>query len=153
MNPEAVQGYHYERVVIDTNVLISAALSPKGVPAQLLDQVLYMGALVFSEYTFAELESRLWKPKFDRYLSLTIRRQLLHDFSASAVWVQISSNLAEQTYSRDPDDDKLVQAAIAGAVTRLISGDDDLLCLGSIDAIQTISPRQALDEILDHKKS
>jgi predicted nucleic acid-binding protein len=40
--------------------------------------------LVFSQATFDELESRLWRPKFDRYLDLETRRLLLHDFNAVA---------------------------------------------------------------------
>lgn len=39
---------------------------------------------VFSAATFAELEARLWKPKFDRYLSMEIRRAILHDVNAAA---------------------------------------------------------------------
>ena len=34
------------------------------------------GIPVFSAATFAELETRLWKPKFDRYLSMESRRAI-----------------------------------------------------------------------------
>jgi uncharacterized protein len=70
----------YRRVVIDTNVLISAALSPAGASALLVDCLLQQSQLVFSEQTFDELATRLWKPKFDRYLSLERRQLLLNDF-------------------------------------------------------------------------
>ena len=53
----------FARVVVDTNVLLSAALSPRGAPAELVDKLLAEGRLVFSRVTFAELESRIWKPK------------------------------------------------------------------------------------------
>ena len=74
----------YARVVVDTNVLLSAALVPEGVPARLLDWLLAHSRLVFSSTTFAELETRLWKPKFDRYVSIEQRKRLLHDLKASA---------------------------------------------------------------------
>ena len=54
--------------VVDTNVWIGAALPPTGAPAQVLRLVLLRGIVVFSEATFAELETRLWKRKFDRYI-------------------------------------------------------------------------------------
>ena len=94
-----------QRVVVDTNVWISAALSRQGLPARLLQHVLAHHLAVFSTATFAELESRLWRPKFDRYLSMEIRRRILHDLSATAHWVEIPSASALQRYSRDPDDD------------------------------------------------
>ena len=68
---------HRLKVVIDTNVWISAALSQTGAPAQVVRHVLQHGVPVVSRQTFAELESRLWKPKFDRYLSIDLRRELL----------------------------------------------------------------------------
>lgn len=68
---------HYGQVVIDTNVLLSAALSPSGVPAILVDRLLEIGKLVFSAATFAELEARIWLPKFDRYLPIERRRLIL----------------------------------------------------------------------------
>ena len=54
-----------KRVVVDTNVWLSAALSPTGAPSQVLRGVLAHGVPVFSDATFAELEARIWKPKFD----------------------------------------------------------------------------------------
>jgi len=145
---KAEQALHpaYRRVVIDTNVLLSAALLPNSVPARLLDHILSQGALVFSEETFAELETRIWKPKFDRYLSIERRQQLLHDFNASALWVDVPMGI-RQRHSRDADDDKLIHTARAAGVMRLISGDDDLLCLHPLHGIDIITPRMACDEI------
>ena len=57
MKVSQVTAQTYARVVIDTNVLLSAALSPNGVPATLVDCVLEFGSLVFSNATFAELEA------------------------------------------------------------------------------------------------
>ncbi len=137
----------WQLVVVDTNVLISAALSPQSVPAQLLQHLLSNSILVFSHATFAELESRLWKPKFDRYLSIETRHALLHDFSAAAYWVEIDPQLAKCSWSRDPDDDHFIRAARQCRAQRLISGDQDLLCLGQIEALKICTPRDALEEL------
>ena len=117
------------QIVIDTNVLISAALSPDGVPANLLARALTDHRLVFTSATFAELESRLWKPKFDRFFNLEERKAVLHDVSAAAVWVDVPQNIADVTYSRDADDDMFIHAAIAAEASLLITGDQDLLVL------------------------
>ena len=49
-----------DRVVVDTNVLISAALRPHGPPRAVVDAVRSTNRLtLFSNETFAELRSRL----------------------------------------------------------------------------------------------
>ena len=132
------------RVVLDTNVLISAALLPQSVPARLLQHVLVHSRLVFSQATFAELETRLWKPKFDRYVSLDMRRHLLSDLSAVAEWVE-PTNTAR--HSRDVDDDAFIHAAIEGGAGWLVSGDEDLLVLGRVQAVEMIRPAEAAARI------
>ena len=117
------------QIVIDTNVIISASLSPDGAPANLLAKALTDHHLVFTSATFAELESRLWKPKFDRYINLEERKAVLHDISAAAVWVEVPQNIAGATYSRDADDDMFIHAALAAEAALLITGDQDLLVL------------------------
>lgn len=138
---------HYALVVVDTNVLLSVALAPTGVPAMLVDRLLQAGKLVFSDRTFAELDARIWQPKFDRYLPIERRRRLLREASAAAYWVDVASALSTCRYSRDPDDDAFVHAAIAAAASRLVTGDNDLLCLNPLDDLRILSPRQALDEL------
>jgi uncharacterized protein len=134
------------RVVIDTNIWICAILSTKANPAQVAARAAGSLAHVFSQDTFSELETRIWKPKFDRYVSRETRQLLLHDVSASANWVEIPPTLASQTFSRDPNDDKFVHAALASRAQWLITGDDDLLVLGSVNGIQILSATQALAE-------
>jgi uncharacterized protein len=130
-----------QRVVIDTNVLISAALIAQSAPAQVVQLALQRGRVVFSEATFAELESRLWRAKFDRYLTLEARKSLLHDWRAVADWVKPTGSTR---YSRDTSDDLFIHAAQAGGALLLISGDRDLLDLGVVDHIAILAPAQAL---------
>jgi putative PIN family toxin of toxin-antitoxin system len=137
----------YARVVVDTNVLLSAALAPRSAPAALVDRVLLAGRLVFSQTTFAEFETRIWKPKFDRHLSVEIRRRLLRDFNASALWVEPTHEVASQAFSRDRSDDPFIHAALAADARRLITGDDDLLRLHPLGELQILTPRAALDEL------
>jgi uncharacterized protein len=133
-----------QRVVIDTNVWISAALVPKGVPAQLVAHVLAHGVPVVTANTVAELRSRLWKPKFDRYITLEQRQALLHDLEACAFWAEVQPSIRQQTFSRDPNDDPFVHAALASQAQWLVTGDDDLLVLASTLPFAIVKPAQAL---------
>ena len=55
-----------ERVVLDTNVLISALLQPTGSPRAVVNAIKAAnGVLLFSDETFHELRARLFRPKFD----------------------------------------------------------------------------------------
>ena len=133
------------RVVIDTNVWISAVLSSKGATASVVLRAIKGTSHVFTRQTFSELESRIWKPKFDRYVSIETRQLFLHDVGSSANWVKIPAGLESETYSRDIDDDKFVHAAIASK-SLCITGDDDLLILGSVKGIRIVSPAQAIGD-------
>ncbi len=128
------------RWVIDTNVLISAALSSKGAPAKLVQFCLEHGALVFSPATFGELKTRIYKPKFDLYISLEFRDQLLHDFNASAVWIELDK---VGKYCRDRDDNVLIETALQSKADLLISGDQDLLTAKPVKNVRIVSPAQA----------
>jgi uncharacterized protein len=135
------------KVVVDTNVLLSAALSPTGAPAALLAWLLAHASLVLSKATLSELQTRIFKPKFDRYLSLETRKRILHDLSAAALWIEVDADLTAQRFCRDPDDDAFIHAAIAADACAIVSGDADLLVLDAIGAIRILTPRMALDAI------
>jgi putative PIN family toxin of toxin-antitoxin system len=135
---------HRLKVVIDTNVWISAALSPDGPPAAVVRHTLRHGVPVLSPPTFAELENRLWKPKFDRCLSMDQRRALLGNLNGAALWVDIPPDLAAQRHSRDPDDDVLIHTALAAGAAWLITGDLDLLTIAPINGLQVCTPADAM---------
>jgi uncharacterized protein len=136
-----------KRVVLDTNIWLSAAISSSGAPAQVVRRVLQMGVPVFSKATFAELEARIWKPKFDRYLSLETRRAILHDANAVAHWVDIPADLATQTYSRDPNDDKFIHTALAASAAWLVTGDQDLLVVETPLPVRILTAGEALLDV------
>src|SRR5438046_753889 len=115
-----------ERVVLDTNVLISAVLSPLGKPFACLDWVLDNATLIVSRELLEELETRLARPKFSKYVDDSRRRAFVADLSLSAVQVELSGAV---TVCRDPEDDKLLEITIVGRADCLVTGDQDLLTL------------------------
>lgn len=125
-------------VAIDTNVWISGMLTRAGVPALLTRQVIRTGQPVFSPESYAELEERLWRPKFDRYITLEQRQDLLRDLQGSALWVAVPPAVAAKTFCRDPADDKIIHAALAAEASWLVTGDQDLLVLSDTLATQGV---------------
>lgn len=132
------------KLVIDTNSLISAALSAQGAPAKLVQMALAHHRLVFSHATLNELRTRLYRPKFDRYISLENRERLLHDFNASAFWVDVGEPAA---YCRDRDDDHFIELALKAQADCLVSGDKDLWEAPAQAGLRIVSVHQALDAL------
>ena len=55
------------RVVIDTNVFISALLNPLGTPKKVINIAVSQFTILQSEVTYQELVTRISKKKFDKY--------------------------------------------------------------------------------------
>lgn len=134
------------RVVLDINVWISAALTAGGPTSQLARRVLDIGRPMFTRPNLTELETRIWRPKFDRYLSMELRRRILHDLEAVADCVEIPRELAARQWSRDADDDAFDRAALAPGAPMLVTGDADLLEMSPVEGLCIVTPTQALCE-------
>ena len=132
------------RAVIDTNVLLSALLW-RGSPYALMEHVRNgTVTLVSSPALLAELARVIGRTKFDVTLarSGTSRAQTLAQLRRLAEVVE-PPPLA-QPVCRDPDDDAVLALALAAQLDWVVSGDDDLLSLGSFEGIPIVSPAQAL---------
>ena len=139
---------HGALVVIDTNVWISGLISLHGAPAQITRHVIRSMQPVFSAATFEELTERLWRPKFDRYVSIEQRRALLNDLDGIASWVTIAPAIGERTLCRDPADDKFIHTALAAQPCWLVTGDKDLLVLAGDLAGEGVSIASPADVML-----
>lgn len=123
------------RVVFDTNVLISA-LVYGGLPRELLTRV-FRGELTLltSAVLMDELEEVLIaRFAHDPSLARTVRAEV--ELLAEVVDVPDLAPVA-----RDPDDDAVLAAAIAGGASAIVTGDRDLLVLGEHHGIRIVTPR------------
>jgi uncharacterized protein len=136
------------RVVLDTNVVVSALLSPTGAPAALLT-AWRDGRIetLSSPTTIAELARILERPRVARQLgwSVASRRDFLDSFASGSV--SIVPRVALHQVSRDPDDDRFLELAIAGAADYIVSGDRHLLELGSYQGIPILTPARFLADL------
>lgn len=134
------------RLVLDTNVLVSALLT-KGTPPDLLYRAWEdrRFELATSEAQRAELERVLGYEKLRPYIHEEEVEALLGTIGAVAMVV---GDLPEVDLSKDPDDNAILATAIAGGADLLVTGDrSDLLSLETVDDMPIVTPRQALDRI------
>jgi putative PIN family toxin of toxin-antitoxin system len=133
-----------ERVVLDTNVLISAVLSPHGKPFACLSWVLENATLLASQGLLDEFESRLARPKFSKYVDDARRRSVVADLALSSALVDVRGLIK---VCRDPDDDKLLEITIGGGADCLVTGDQDLLVLNPFQGVPILTPAGFLEAV------
>lgn len=133
------------RVVIDTNVLISAVIKPKsrmGLIIQRLHQSEY--TLVFSPEMLEELVEVYSRPKIQQKYHLD--QEALN--TIVGVIVTRGDSIVPTTdvnICRDPDDDMLLSLALGGHADYIVSGDGDLLSLSPFRGIPIIKPAEFLN--------
>jgi putative PIN family toxin of toxin-antitoxin system len=133
------------RLVLDTNVLISAILSPNSISAKILNWGEDNGVILYSAATLNEVLSVLGRSKFSKYIDhddidgLSIR--------IKTVWLYVEI-LNQVQLCRDLKDDKFIDLALNGDASHLITGDNDLLVLNPIENTSIINPRTFWDEII-----
>lgn len=132
-------------VVVDTNVLISAVLSPEGTARKALNQVYQGFKIAQSDETYQELVTRIYKRKFDKYISDEEREDFLKVVKHYSQFVQVASQVE---ICRDVDDNKFLELAIDSKAAFLITGDRDLLSLKSQIEYQAliVTPREFLEQ-------
>jgi uncharacterized protein len=131
------------RVVFDTNVVVSALMLLGSPPRRAFDAALQHGQLLVSEAMLEELDDVLRRPKLAEYVSEEQRLEFLAAYIRDAEDVLVTTRLRE---CRDPKDDKLLELAIAGKATHIVSGDQDLLTLSPFRGIVILTPADFLRE-------
>ncbi len=126
-----------ERIVIDTNVLISGLFSTSSMPALAVEKAVTNAQLVATMETLRELIEKLDSPKFDRYVRRERRDALLERVASL---VEIIDVLQSIRASRDPKDDKFPEAAVNGRTDVIVTGDKDLLDLNPFRGIAIVTP-------------
>jgi putative PIN family toxin of toxin-antitoxin system len=116
------------RAVLDTNVVISAVLSPNGAPARVMQAWLGGGfELVASEMLLEELGRALRYSKLARRIDPDSASELVAIVRAGAVLI-VDPAGSVPARSPDPGDDYLIALAVAARAV-IVSGDNHLLSL------------------------
>ena len=128
------------RVLCDTNVLI-AALIARGVCHELIESCFVNHTVVVSDFILSELKEKLAE-KFKYSLETAEAAAALFRSRMEVV----TPDSLSTPISRDPDDDNILAAALAGNCECIITGDKDLLVLKQFGDIKILSPRDFADQ-------
>jgi putative PIN family toxin of toxin-antitoxin system len=129
------------RVVLDTNIIVSSFLSPKGISAKILDSARAgLFELVVSEAILTEYEEALSKGAVRVRHGLTPAEiaESIEGFREFSILVEPDVTLT--VIKDDPDDNKSLECAVTGKAPVIITRDPDLLSVGSYQDILVIPP-------------
>ena len=124
------------RIVIDTNIFVSAVLKINSLPFFVVRWIDRHGGLLRSAVTEQEILNVLARP---RIAAVTIPSFLkdLAKLLARAELMTITERIAA---CRDPTDDKFLELAVSGHADLIVSGDADLLALNPFRDIPIVTP-------------
>ena len=133
------------RVVLDTNVWLSALLFPRGTCDQLLKALRSRRVSLWTSAVLLEEARGILCHKFDHTAHEAER--VIDTIRAMATLIEPTERL--DVVKRDPPDNRVLECAVAAQADRIISGDTrDLQPLGAFRGIPIVSPRAALDELV-----
>ena len=134
-----------KEIVIDTNVFVSALINSQGTPRKLLAKIASKKVgLVISSRLLLELVTAFSKPKLRALIPEGKISDLVSLVHESA---RVVKPAAPVTACRDPKDNAVLECALAGKVSAIVSGDNDLLVLNPFHSIPIIPPKKALELI------
>jgi putative PIN family toxin of toxin-antitoxin system len=133
------------RAVVDTNILVSGIISPKGAPRMILELARKESFAVVSSLSInQEILSVLHREHI--YTKYNLTEEIIDDIS---IFLFEGTILTEDRYEllkvkKDPKDDKFLACALEGEADYVVSGDNHLLRLKHYRDIQIIDARDFL---------
>jgi len=134
--------------ILDTNVLVSGFVRAQSVPGELLRRWRSGAfALVTSTSILREVERTFRTPYFRERLSDEL-------IAADLTLLRTEAGIAPLTHAvsgvaTHPEDDLVLAAAVSAEVDYLVTGDRQLLKLGTYQGVGIVSPRAFLDCLAD----
>jgi putative PIN family toxin of toxin-antitoxin system len=130
------------KIVVDTNVLVSALIQPEGIPARILDLILSgQVKVVLDHRIYAEYQDVLVRPEFG-FVPESVDN--LSDFllqSGERVYT-VSKSVALP----DASDGKFLEVAIDGSADFLVTGNLKHFPLRQRRGVRVVSPREFLNQ-------
>jgi putative PIN family toxin of toxin-antitoxin system len=129
------------RFVLDTNLIVSAALLGQSAPRKAFELALSRGELLLSDAMQVELSEVLRRDKFNRYVSLETRLRFLAGLLSLTAPIAVTEHIDA---CRDPKDNKVLELAISGRADCIVTGDNDLLALNPFRSIPVLTALEFL---------
>ena len=127
-------------------MIVSGLLFPGSLPGQAFSEARVRGDVLLSDAAVEEIVGVMRRPKFDRYVLAEERDR----FVAKLIREARHAHPSETVHAcRDPKDDKWLELATAGNAAQIITGDGDLLTLGSFGNIPIVTPAKFVQSLAD----
>jgi uncharacterized protein len=123
------------RLVVDTNVFVSAALKESSWPAFVIRWLAANGGLLKTPHTEQEVFAVLKRPRIAELVLPGFAEGVRPIFEAAEL-VPITEQVR---VCRDPKDDKFLELALNGQADVIVSGDADLLALQAFRSIPILT--------------
>lgn len=132
------------RAVIDTNLIVRAVIKPEGTVGPLLRGLRDGGyTLLYSEPLLIELADVLNRPRIRQKYGLSTQ-----DIETVLALILLRGEAVSPArridVCRDPKDNMILEAAVAGQADLISSGDEDLLSLREFERIPIVVPAEFL---------
>ena len=134
------------KVVIDTNILVSAILNPKGAPGKLVEAWFKNRfVVVTSQFLLQEIRRVLHYKQIQKIKHITEDEihKFINDIINTSQLVEIDSVIDD--VKEDITDNEVLATAIDGQATYIVSGDHHLLDLGEFRGIKIVKPAEFLN--------
>ncbi len=121
-----------KNIVLDTNTLLSAAISEESISYKAYQKARKKFQIVLSSKTWVEINEVINRPKFNKYLDEFGRTFFLASLKQNAIFIEPTETITD---CRDPKDNKFLELAVASDAQFIITGDEDLLILNPYRSI------------------
>jgi putative PIN family toxin of toxin-antitoxin system len=136
------------KVVLDTNILASGAISTTGTLGAIVDAWRNgQFKVIVSAPIVSELERTLEKPYFRRYLPEKLSSRFLKLVQRQAIISPITVSV--HGIASHPEDDLIVATAVSANADYLVTGDTRLQHVRTYNGVTILSPKQFVATLKD----
>ena len=133
------------RIILDTNLLISRALTPSSLTASAVRLMIDHCELLVSQATMDEFATTLTRVQSKGFVKQGEALMLITSYKEMVEWVPIIERVQE---CRDPKDNKFLELAVNGQADYIVTGDKDLLVLHPFRGIPILTAKDFIATIL-----
>jgi len=131
------------KVVLDTNIIISAAISTDGNPAKIFELLLEKKIINYTtKEIIEEIEEVIERPAFKDSINEDYKKFILDNFKSNSIIIK--SKFDERAVLKDNKDDKFVNCALT-VKAEIISGDKHLLDLKNYKGVNILNAKTFLE--------